>query len=108
MKTEGITMIHVIASIEIKPNRINDFLEEFHAVVPAVLEEKGCIAYGPTMDVDIGVDVQELDANIVTIVEQWESVEALQAHLVAPHMTAYRERVKDMVALSSIKVLAPC
>jgi quinol monooxygenase YgiN len=100
-------MVHVIASITIKPDSTSAFLKEFHAVVSLVLQEKGCIAYGPTMDEDIGVDVQVLDSNTVTIVEQWESVTDLQAHLEAPHMATYREKVQDMVASSSIKVLKP-
>jgi len=44
---------------------------------------------------------------VVTIVEKWESLEALQAHVVAPHMAAYRERVKDFVVRVSLQVLEP-
>jgi quinol monooxygenase YgiN len=32
-------------------------------------------------------------------------VEALRAHLKTPHMLAYREKVKDIVEVLSIKVL---
>ena len=99
-------MIHVVASITIKPGQVPAFLDAFKAIVPTVLAETGCIQYTPTLDVDIGVSVQQLDANVVTIVEQWESVEALQAHLIAPHMQTYRETVKDLVVSASLKVLA--
>ena len=98
-------MIHVIASISIKPGNVPDFLTAFKAIVPTVLAEDGCVQYTPTVDVDINVPAQQLDESIVTIVEKWESVAALQAHLVAPHMEAYRETVKDLVVSASLKVL---
>jgi len=101
-------MIHVIATIEVSPKGRDDFLKEFHRIVPEVLAEEGCISYGPTVDVETGIPAQgELRANVVTIVEQWESLEHLQRHLEAPHMLAYRERVKDLVQGVSLQVLQP-
>ena len=44
---------------------------------------------------------------MVTIVEAWESVDALRAHLKAPHMLTYREQVKDLVKEIKIQVLEP-
>lgn len=103
------TMIHVIATINLNPGTRDAFLEIFHDLVPKVLEEKGCITYGPTIDVDANLgDVQEGPRdNTVTVVEAWETVEDLQAHLVAPHMDEYREQVKDMVIDLKVQVLAP-
>jgi quinol monooxygenase YgiN len=46
-----------------------------------------------------------LDDNVVTIIERWESLEALRDHLEAPHMLAYREKVKNIVTGLSLKVL---
>ncbi|MFO0903429.1 MAG: putative quinol monooxygenase [Pirellulales bacterium] len=101
-------MIHVIATIELHPGRRDDFLREFHRIVPPVLAEQGCLEYGPTVDVDTGLSAQlPLRANVVTIVEKWESLEALKAHLVAPHMVEYRPRVKDMVIRTTLQVLEP-
>jgi quinol monooxygenase YgiN len=45
--------------------------------------------------------------NVVTVVEKWESVEALETHLMAPHMMQYRKRVKGMVTGSSLSILQP-
>ena len=45
--------------------------------------------------------------NVVTVVEKWESLEALRAHLAAPHMAEYRARVKDLVAGVKLQVLQP-
>ena len=98
-------MISVIASIRVKGDRLSQFVEILRANVPKVREESGCIEYFPAIDIDSGLPVQKLDKNVVTIIEKWESVEALRAHLKTPHMLAYREMVKDIVEELSIKVL---
>ena len=98
-------MIDVIASIRIRPGGRKEFLERFKANVPNVLAEDGCIRYQPSIDVDSGIAVQETDENVVTIVEQWASLDALHAHLAAPHMAAYREQVRDLVEGMTLKVL---
>ena len=98
-------MINVIASIHIKEGRLSEFIEIFKSNIPKVLEEKGCIEYVPTIDFPAGLPPQELNNNVVTIIEKWDSLEDLQAHLSAPHMLAYKENVKDLVEKLSLKVL---
>jgi quinol monooxygenase YgiN len=98
-------MINVIASIHIKEGRLSEFIEIFKTNIPKVLEEKGCIEYMPTIDVPTGLPPQELNNNIVTIIEKWDSIEDLQAHMTAPHMLVYKEKVKDLVDKVSLKVL---
>ena len=101
-------MIHVIASIEIAEGKRDEFLKAFYANVPNVRAEEGCLAYGPTVDVPTGIAVQvPVRDHMVTVVEQWESLDHLKAHLVAPHMAAYREQVKDFVKGASLQVLEP-
>jgi len=46
-----------------------------------------------------------LNSNAVTIIEKWGSLEDLQAHLSAPHMLAYKEKVKGLVDKISVKIL---
>ena len=98
-------MIYVIASIHVREGHVPEFVDIFKSNIPLVLEEEGCIAYVPTVDVETGLPPQEKDANIVTIIEKWRSLEDLKAHLAAPHMLSYREKVKDLVAGVSLKVL---
>jgi len=98
-------MIDVIATIRIRPGGREEFLEKFKINVPNVLAEDGCLRYQPSIDAKSGLAAQETDANTVTIVEQWESLDALHAHLAAPHMASYRETVKDLVEGVSLKVL---
>ena len=98
-------MIVVLASIRIRPGQRDAFLDIFHANVPKVRQEDGCIEYFPAVDIDAALPVQKLDENVVTIIEKWQSLDALRAHLGVPHMLEYREKVKDMVEELSLKVL---
>lgn len=101
-------MIHVLAVIDLNEGTREAFLKEFHAIVPAVLSEEGCIEYGPALDVESGVSAQApLRPDVVTIVEKWASVEHLKAHLAAPHMEAYRPKVRDFVKGMTLHVLSP-
>jgi quinol monooxygenase YgiN len=101
-------MIHVIATIKVKPGMREKFLEILKANLSHVTAEKGCLAYVPTLDVESGIPVQmDLRPDVVTLVEAWESLDDLLAHLKAPHMLAYRERVKDIVKNISLHVMAP-
>jgi quinol monooxygenase YgiN len=98
-------MVHVLASIQIKPGNKAAFLAVFKANIPAVIAENGCIEYRPTVDVETGLPPQQLEPDTVVIIEKWSSVDALRKHLATPHMAAYREKVKDLVAGVSLKVL---
>ncbi len=99
-------MIHVIASVRVKPGRRDDLLKLMKSVAATVRAEKGCIRYVPTVDIASGLPPQVLDANLVTLIETWESLDALRSHLATPHMAAFFEKRKDMVeGGSSLKVL---
>jgi quinol monooxygenase YgiN len=98
-------MINVIASIQIRKGGLSEFIKIFKSNIPNVLKEKGCIEYVATIDVPTGLPPQELDENTVTIIEKWSGFDVLQAHLSAPHMIAYREKVKNLVEKTSLKVL---
>ncbi len=101
-------MIHVIATIETASGRRDDFLAAFAELVPDVRAEVGCLEYGPAVDLAISIaDQPAAREDVVTVVEKWESVEALRNHLEAPHMARYRRTVKDMVLGVSIRVLEP-
>lgn len=101
-------MIFVIATIEVKPGMRDAFLTEFRRNVPNVRAEQGCLEYGPAVDLRTEIKAQiPIRDNVVTIVEKWENLAALNAHLVAPHMATYRERVKDLVVGVTLQILEP-
>ena len=101
-------MIHVLAIVTAKPGMRDTILKVFHANMPAVRAEKGCIEYSPAIDADgVGGIQTKLGPDTFVVVEKWESIEALKAHAAAPHMAAYAAKTKDMIANRVIHVLSP-
>ena len=98
-------MIHVIASVKLKSGKRAAFLEVFRANAVTVRKEEGCIEYVPAVDAATDLPPQRLDENVVTILEKWENVAALKAHLLSPHMLTYREKVADFVEEVTLKIL---
>jgi len=101
-------MIHVVAEIQLAPGKRDEYLELFAQLVPKVQAEQGCIAYGPTIDVESGFGAQQpLRDDVVTVIEQWSDLDALKAHIAAPHMAEYKEAVTDIVTGLDLKILKP-
>ena len=101
-------MIIVLATIELNPGKRRDFLAEFHQIVPKVRAEAGCIEYFPAVDVSTGLPVQgPARDDVVVVCEKWESISALEAHLIAPHMMEYRPKVKDFIKKVGLQILSP-
>lgn len=101
-------MIHVIATLQLKPDSRDRFLREIEAVSAEVRREEGCLEYAAAIDVASGLAPQiPVRADVVTMVECWRDLPALQAHSVAPHMQAFRQRVADVVVSTSLQVLSP-
>jgi len=101
-------MIHVLAIITAKPGMRDSILKLFHANIPAVRAEKGCIEYGPAVDAEgLGGIQTKLGPDAFVVVEKWESVDALKAHAAAPHMAVYAAKTKEMIASRVIHVLSP-
>ena len=101
-------MIHVIATVRLKPGCRDKYLEILKSNVSIVQTEAGCLVYAPTIDMETDIEIHEKAGDeAVTIVEAWESVEALKAHFEAPHMLSYREKAKDLLESVSIRILQP-
>lgn len=96
-------MICVVATIETIPGRRNDLLAVFQKLVPQVLAEQGCIEYAPM--VDVACDLVAARPDVVTVVEKWESVAALEAHLATPHMAEFRKQTGDLRLRLTLQVL---
>ena len=98
-------MINVIASITVKASERDNFIEIFKANIPKVLEEEGCLEYSATVDFQTELPIQQMNANVVTVIEKWESFPHLEAHFIAPHMLEYKAKVEGMVEDVSLKIL---
>ena len=101
-------MIHVIATLQAAPGRREELLRQFKTLLPQVRAEAGCIEYGPAVDLAAKIAAQPpVRPEVVVMVEKWQDLAALEAHLAAPHMTAFRVKVKELVAQTQIHVLEP-
>lgn len=101
-------MISVIATITTKPDQRNAFVAIFKELMPQVRAEDGCIEYFPAVDVDSGIDMQGgARDHVVTVLEKWESLDALKSHLDAPHMHEFRGRVQALVESLTLQVVQP-
>ena len=98
-------MIYLVVSVRVKAGKLQEFLELFGSVAPLVREEKGCVQYVAATDFDSGLPPQVFEKDVVTILEKWEDLEALQNHLAAPHMAVYFKKEKGLTGGSSIKIL---
>jgi quinol monooxygenase YgiN len=100
-------MIHVLATIELRPGARDAFLADFARLAPEVHAEDGCLEYGAGVDLPSGLALQgPVRDDVITVVEKWASLAALEAHLAAPHMDAHRARVRDLVVRTTLQILA--
>ena len=106
-------MIHVIATIEVRPGMRDRFLAEFARLKPFVQAEEGCVEYGAAVGLENGLSSNRQYAwapvreNSITIVEKWSSLDTWKAHLQSPHMDDYRHRSKSLVCGRTVQVLTP-
>ena len=100
--------VHVLAVITAKPGKRAELLQIFQANVPNVHAEDGCIEYVATVEVkDAPGSQTPFGDDTFVVVERWASMDALKAHGAAPHMKAYAERGKDLIASRVIRILSP-
>ena len=68
----------------------------------------GVSTYSPSIDIETDNDRQvDMRDDVITVVETWESIEALEDHLIAPHMIDFREAVKSSVKSVTLQILRP-
>lgn len=92
-------MIYVFASVKVRSECLDQALDCYRELVPAVLQfEPGCLDYVPTVDVDMGLPNQEKDHSMILVSERWRSVEDFRAHLGMPHSVAFRTKMELLLA----------
>ncbi|MCE5302854.1 MAG: antibiotic biosynthesis monooxygenase [Planctomycetaceae bacterium] len=96
-------MICVLATLKTAPGRRDDLLAIFRILAPKVRAEKGCIEYGPMTDA--ATNLAPVRPDVVTVVEKWESVAALETHLQTPHMVDFRKQTGPMRLTMSLQIL---
>lgn len=100
-------MLTIIADIQIRSGTEHreNVLNAFRKITPVVLQEEGCHGYELLIDHESDVHYQMKIPDSITMLEHWQSVEHLNAHLQTPHMQAYQQQVKDNVLNVKIRIM---
>lgn len=80
-------MINVVAKNFAKAEMIETIIEQYKELVTLTRMEKGCIAYELHQDVK--------NPQILTMIEQWESMTDLEAHLNSEHLKRIVPSIKQ-------------
>merc|ERR1711973_1015579 len=69
--------LHFVVRFCVKPGMKPQFYDVFEPAIKATHAEKGCIAYQLHEDF--------IDENVVWMLEEWESLDAVKSHMQAAH-----------------------
>jgi quinol monooxygenase YgiN len=83
--------VHVIATFVAAEGREDELEGILLGMLEPTRREDGCIRY------DLLRSLQGVSPVEFTFVEEWESVEALDAHGRTPHLQALRPKVQDLI-----------
>lgn len=99
--------VWVLCRFDLKPEAdIAAYKAKTLAVVPQVLAEDGCRLYTLLEDAKTDWDrPMRFGGRTLWMLEKWDSVEALKAHLETPHMKAFGPTVRDFRTASTFHVL---
>ena len=82
-------MIIVTGRVRVHPDQRDAALSAAQGMRKLTIDEPGCIDYRFWSATD--------DPDAILLFEQWEEQSALEAHLAAPHMTAFLARIGPAV-----------
>lgn len=92
-------MIYVVATFTIRPGTLEPFVEAAYAAIAAARQEAGCLLF------DLHASVT--DPERVVFLEQWESREALDAHICSAYVAAFGLANRSYVVTNRIEVIHP-
>jgi quinol monooxygenase YgiN len=86
---EGETVSVVVTAVfHPVPGRTSDLIDALRASIPAVHQEEGCRLYA----------IHNADDGTITMIEKWDSREALAAHAAGPAVKALDAAVAEFIA----------
>ena len=101
--------VYVLCRFDLTPDAdVAEYAGKTLSVVPTVRAEKGCRMYTLLKDAATDWDKpMRFGGRTMWMLEKWDSVEALKAHLETPHMKAFGPTVRQMRTSSTFHVLEP-
>jgi len=82
-------MIIIHANLQINPSKQDLFLKEIQPLVAASRAESGNISYRLQQDTE--------SANVFTMVEVWQDLQAVAQHNASAHFTKFTENAKEFL-----------
>ncbi|MDF3003259.1 MAG: putative monooxygenase [Bacillota bacterium] len=90
-------MIKVVAENKIKQNKIDEFLTLAARLREATnTKDEGCIHYDLYQDFE--------DPSVLTFLEEWESMEALEKHIAADHFKEIVPQFEPLVERKAMRL----
>lgn len=77
MQAGDLLTIRVVAKNQVKPEKVQEFMDLCKKLVEASLKDEGCIEYGLYGELE--------NSGILTFLEEWEDEKSLDAHLNSNH-----------------------
>jgi quinol monooxygenase YgiN len=101
-------MIKIIAKQSVKPDQIDGYIELMGELVAKTRQlDTGCVEYGLFQDIK--------DPKILTIIEEWESQDALDKHMatahfkeIIPKLNAFYEKPGDVNYYRPVTKIRAC
>lgn len=99
--------VWVLCRFDLKPDADRAaYVEDTKKILATVRREEGCLEYRLLGDCGTDWDKpQRFGERTLWMVEQWDSVNSLKAHLETPHMKAFGPKVSGMMSGSTFHVL---
>ncbi len=72
-------MIHILASFEVKNDKLSDFIKLCNELIEESRKEEGCVSYHLQQNTE--------RENHLVFVEEWKSNEAIEKHNSSEHFT---------------------
>ena len=72
-------MIHILASFEVKNDKLSDFIKLCNELIKESRAEEGCVSYHLQQNTE--------KENHLVFVEEWKSNEAIEKHNASGHFT---------------------
>jgi quinol monooxygenase YgiN len=89
-------LLTVIAYMRAAPGKRDELRQALEALIEPTRQEKGCVNY----DMHQGIE----DPDQFFFYENWESGEDLDAHIAAPHLTAFAARLPELLDENGLSI----
>lgn len=93
------TLIKVVARAEVVEAKIVEYIKMAMELAQETRKEKGCISYDLYRNRE--------SRNILTFIEEWESMDCLEKHFETSHFKKYVPLLKEMRLSSQLDIYEP-